>query len=142
MKSIILFGLLVCFEVNLTIAQKQTWLLNIPDNPRRIEIIQISRITTLPLYYCKTKKKVYAGNTSLEYDSIKITWGNYYFEGKDSLKILDYFDNYKFDNIGLFDCQDFILNPDVAIYFRLKRKWFKPFVYRIKEKKEIKRDWW
>ncbi len=116
--------------------------LQIPGAPRKAELIVIGNIRSLPHYFCKVGSKIIQGEDHIldgKLDGTMI-WSTGYLLASDSLKLADYFDNYRLDNLAVFGDQSQNTHPSGATYFKIKKN--KNGSYRVIKKRKVIYDWW
>jgi hypothetical protein len=143
MKLIILFVLLALGNLQYKVySQERDYIFNnIPGSSRKAEMIVISGPPYVPVFYCKVNGKVYHRKSYVKDNNIEFQWGFGYVELNDSLRLIDFFDNHKLDNLSLFGGVEKSTQNESAVYYKLKKKIFKPD-YKIKKKEVVIARWW
>ncbi|WP_430405841.1 hypothetical protein [Fluviicola sp.] len=108
-------------------------------SPRKAELIVISTPISLPTYFCKVGNHIIMGEWIVKDGKLDGTmgWTTGYLLMSDSLKLADYFDNYRLDSLELFGDQGHSTNPSGATYYKIKRKRNESTYHLIKTKKVI-----
>lgn len=145
MKSILLLKLLVDVgSINVCNCQEdihEYTFRGLPGSPKKAEIIVISHQPYIDTYYCKVKDKIYFRKSDVKDGKLQLRWFSGYLEGNNSLRIADFFDNYKLDSLSLFGGEKPRFPSSSATYFKVKRRSSKSD-YIIRKKKAIISNWW
>ena len=143
MKSIILLIILVVGRISICYCQEDHvyTFRDLPKSPKKAEVIVISHQPHIDVYYCRIKGKIYLRKSDVKDANLQFQWFSGYQEENDSIRIADFFDNYKVDSLSLFGGDKVRYPSCPATYYKVKRRSDKSG-YTIKKKKEIIPNWW